>query len=146
MTSYTLSPFLLTHIQTAVLLWIFIFLSFCMVFIFFFSSLDPDQVITHIKVKTLNPAHVRISSDFCRLLITYANSWDPDQDRQQVRIACALILMGKKINFLMTTIKRYYWQLCNGNCTSEHLLGKIKGTELTFENLAYIHTVVSLRP
>ena len=25
-------------------------------------------------------------------------------------------------------------------------LGKIKGTELTFENLACVHTVVSLRP
>ena len=33
-----------------------------------------------------------------------------------------------------------------GNCTSEHLLGKIKGIELTFENLACVHTVVSLRP
>ena len=33
-----------------------------------------------------------------------------------------------------------------GNCTSEHLLGKIKGTGLTFENLACVHTVVSLRP
>ena len=25
-------------------------------------------------------------------------------------------------------------------------LGKIKGTELTFKNLAFVHTVVSLRP
>ena len=33
-----------------------------------------------------------------------------------------------------------------GNCTSEHPLGKLKGTELTFENLACVHTVVSLRP
>ena len=57
-------------------------MSLCMLltFGFFFSSLDPDQVITHIKVKALNPGHVRISSDFCRLLITYANSLDPDQD------------------------------------------------------------------
>ena len=88
MTSYTLSPFLLTCVHTAV---DFIFMSFCMLltFVVFFSSLDPDQVITHIKVKTLNPEHVRISSNFCRLLITYANSLDPDQDKWQVRIACA---------------------------------------------------------
>ena len=68
-------------------------LLFCrLLFGFLNDNLDPDQV---------------ISSDFCRLLITYANSLDPDQDRLQVRIACKkyLILMGKIINFLMTTIK-----------------------------------------
>ena len=29
---------------------------------------------------------------------------------------------------------------------SHDMLGSIKGTELTFENLACVHTVVSLRP
>ena len=32
------------------------------------------------------------------------------------------------------------------NVIKSRELGKIKGTELTFENLACVHTVVSLRP
>ena len=111
MTSYTLSPFLLTRIQTdgAVIDFYCHILLHAAYFCVFFSScfcLFLRQILAEAEkaLSKTKATHVRISSDFCRLLITYANSLDLDQDRQQVRIACALILMGKKINFLMTAI------------------------------------------
>ena len=108
MTFYTLSPFLLTRVQTGVRLSSdFIFLSSCMLLTFgIFSScfcLFLRQILAVWKraLSKMKPAHVRISSDFCCLLITYANSLEPDHDRRQVRIACALfgyLLMQKVLN------------------------------------------------
>ena len=110
MTSYTLSPFLLTRVQTDGAVIDFYFHVLLHAAYYFFSScfcLFLRQILAEAEkaLSKTRAKHVRFSSDFCCLLITYANSLDPDQDRRQVRTACALILMGKKINFLMTTIK-----------------------------------------
>ena len=74
-------------------------LTFGFFLILFLSFPETNLAVRKRPLSKTKPAHVCISSDFCRLLITYANSLDPDQDQWQVRIACALILMGKKINF-----------------------------------------------
>ena len=75
--------------------------------ILFLSFPETNLAVRKRPLSKTKPAHVCISSDFCRLLITYVNSLDPDQDQRQVRMACKeyLILMDKKINFLMTAIK-----------------------------------------
>ena len=75
MTSYTLSPFLLTRIQTAVRLWIFIFLSFCMLltFVCFFflilflsfhetnlGSAEAEKALSKMKVDSSRTVHMKL--------------------------------------------------------------------------------------
>ena len=73
MTSYTLNPFLLTRIQTAVRLWIFIFLSFCMLLTFGFflilflsfpetnlGSAEAEKALSKTKVDSSQTVHMKL--------------------------------------------------------------------------------------
>ena len=73
MTSYTLSPFLLTRFQTAVRLWIFIFLSFCMLLTFGFflilflsfpetnlGSAEAEKALSQTKVDSSQTVHMKL--------------------------------------------------------------------------------------
>ena len=73
MTSYTLSPFLLTRIQTAVRLWVFIFLSFCMLLTFGFflilflsfpetnlGSAEAEKALSKTKVDSSQTVHMKL--------------------------------------------------------------------------------------
>ena len=73
MTSYTLNPFLLTLIQTAVRLWIFIFLSFCMLLTFGFflilflsfpetnlGSAEAEKALSKTKVDSSQTVHMKL--------------------------------------------------------------------------------------